>query len=271
MLALESIFPMRRRWDRAVDDVSKVPVDAVSIRLVSGAKNIDKLPSYTRLESLWGFDVDARALGAICDCAALESLYLDNIKTGDLSSLERLTGLRVLGLERCSKLTSLDDVGELESLQGLGITHFKNVHHLGPLARLKMLRALAVAGSIWTTMRVASFQPLQELQALEFLHLTNIKPDDQSLKPLARLTKLKTLEIANFYPAADFAWLARSLPTTECQWFRPYVEMSNLQCKKCGATSMVMPTGKGTALTCKDCDGPRLEKKIREWNAASAS
>ena len=34
-------------------------------------------------------------------------------------------------------------------------------------------------------MRVATFQPLEEHHALEFLHLTNIKPDDGSLKPLA--------------------------------------------------------------------------------------
>jgi hypothetical protein len=271
MLALESIFPMYCQWDQAVDDVANVPVDAVSIRLVSGAKNLKTLPSYTKLKSLWCFDVGADALDAICSCASIESLYIENIKTVDLRALKRLTHLTVLGLERCSKLTSIADLGELESLAGLGITHFKNVHDLGPLARLKELRALAVAGSIWTTMRVKSFQPLAELRALEYLHLTNIKPDDGSLKPLAQLTSLKKLELANFYKTSEFAWLARRLQSTECQWFRPYVEVSVLPCKKCGAASMAMLTGKGTTMACVACDRPKLEKQIREWTIASAA
>jgi hypothetical protein len=270
MLPLESIFPMRREWDRAVDDVALVPANAVSVRLVSGAKHLARLPSYTKLKSLWCFDIGADALDAICRCAALESLYIDNVKTGDVSPLKRLADLKVLGLERCSKLTSLADLAELESLQGLGITHFKNVRDLGPLARLKGLRALAVTGSIWTTMRVASLQPLEELRVLEFLHLTNIKPDDGSLKPLARLTSLKKLELANFYPTSEFAWLARRLPSTECQWFRPYVEVSSLTCKKCGAASMAMLTGKGT-MACMACDQLKLEKHMREWTVASGA
>ena len=269
MRALESIFPMSRSWDRAVDDVADVPADAASIRLVSGAKNVARLPSYTKLKSLWCFDIGADALETICNCAALESLYIDNIKTGDVSALRRLTDIRVLGLERGSKLTSLADLTELKSLQGLGLTHFKNVHDLGPLGRMTGLLALAVAGSVWTTMRVASLQPLQALDALEFLHLTNIKPDDGSLKPLGTLTSLKKLEIANFYPTSEFAWLARKLPSTECQWFRPYVEVSSLTCGKCGAASMVLLTGKGATTACTACGGARVEKQIREWTAAS--
>ena len=269
MLTLESIFPMRCRWEQAVDDVTNVPVDAASIRLVSGAKNLMRLPSYTKLKSLWCFDIGADALDAICNCAALESLYIDNITTGDLSALKRLAHLTVLGLERCSKLTSIADLSELESLEGLGITHFKNVHDLGDLARLKTLRALAVAGSIWTTMRVKTLKPLAELQALEYLHLTNIKPDDGSLKPLAQLARLKKLELANFYKTSEFAWLARRLQSTECQWFRPYVEVSILTCKNCGAASMAMLTGKGTTMACLACNRLKLEKQIREWTIAS--
>lgn len=265
----ESIFPARCEWDRAIDDVSKAPIDAGRIRLVSKAKNIDKLPAFPKLKSLWCFDIAAHQLEAVCNCAALESLYIDNLKTGDISALRQLTDLTVLGLERCSKLTSLAGLAELKSLQGLGITHFKNVHDLAPLGRMTGLRALAVAGSIWTTMRVASLQPLEELHALEFLHLTNIKPDDGSLKPLGRLTSLKKLEIANFYPTSEFAWLARRLQSTECQWFRPYIEVSNLTCKKCGAASMAMLTGIGTTMACMVCDKPRVEKHIREWTIAS--
>jgi Leucine-rich repeat (LRR) protein len=267
---IDSIFPANRHWDGAVDDVSEAPADAVSIRLKSGTKNIERLPSFTQLTALWCFDIGAAALDAICACRSLTALYVENIKTADLSALSRLTHLNVLGLERCSKVTSLTDLEQLGSLQQLGITHFKNVRNLEPLARLSQLRALAVGGSMWTAMDVASFQPLRELQDLEYLHLTNIKSRDGSLEPLARLPRLRKLEIANFYSVSEFARLARRLPLTECQWFKPYVEVGAIPCKKCGASSMVMPSGKGATMICRQCDSRRLEKHIREWDAATA-
>jgi len=271
MIAVESIFPARCVWDRALDDVSKAPADASRIRLVSKAKNIDKLPSFGKLKSLWCFDIGAHELDAICRCASLESLYIDNVKTGDLSGFRRLRELKVLGLERCSKVNSLADLADLRSLEGLAITHFKNVHDLMPLSRMTNLRALAVAGSMWTTMRVESLKPLEELTNLEFLHLTNIKPEDGTLKSLGSLAKLKKLDIANFYPTSEFAWLARQLNSTECDWFKPSIEIRSFPCKKCGAMTMVMLTGKGATPICMTCDKPKLEKHLREWNAESKS
>jgi hypothetical protein len=270
VIALESIFPARCQWDRALDDVSKAAPGVVRLRLTAGAKNIEKIPSYRNLKALWCFDIGAPALDAICQSSPLESLYIENIKAGDLSALRKLTALTVLGLERSSKVTSLADVAAIDSLEGLAVTHFKNVHDLAPLARLKKLRSLAVAGSMWTAMRVTTFQPLAELRGLEYLHLTNIKPDDGSLEPLERLQSLKKLEIANFYPLAAFARLARKLPSTECQWFRPYVDIRNVECKKCGAASMAILTGKGGAMVCKYCGHGKIERHIRDWTAATA-
>ena len=110
MIALESIFPARCEWDRALDDASTAPADAVRIRLVSKAKNIDKLATFPRLKSLWCFDISAPQLETICSCASLESLYIDNVRTDDLSGFRRLRKLKVLGLERCSKVSSLADL-----------------------------------------------------------------------------------------------------------------------------------------------------------------
>jgi len=270
MIAVESIFPARCEWDRALDDVSKAAADAVRIRLVSKAKHIDKLPTFPRLKSLWCFDIAAPQLESICRCVSIESLYIDNVKTEDLTGFTRLPELKVLGLERCSKVNSLVDLADLQSLEGLAITHFKNVHDLAPLSRLTNLRSLAVAGSMWTTMRVESLKPLERLTNLEFLHLTNIKASDRSLRPLGGLTKLKKLDIAGFYPTSEFAWLSRRLPSTECSWFKPYVEFEFSRCKNCDGPK-VMLTGKGTTTICVTCDKSRLEKHLREWNAESKS
>lgn len=244
----------------------KAPLDTSSIRLISGAHNFEKLSSYKRLKALWCFDINESKLDSICACSALVSLYIENIKTDNFVCLKKLTNLRILSIETCPKATSLEAFAELHSLTGLAITHFKNVHDLGPLANLRSLRTLAVAGSMWTRMQVDSFKPLEELKNLEFMHLTNIKAADEILSSLAALQKLMQLDIANFYPMSEFAWLSQRLSSTECTWFKPYVEMKHMECNKCRKTTMVVLTGKRKPTICGLCDKQVLEKHIREWN-----
>jgi hypothetical protein len=263
---LYSIFPLRREWPPAVDDVAKAPPDTRSIRLISGARGFDKLPSYRNLKALWCFNINENRLRSICGCTSLESLYIENIKTENLCCLRELTNLRLLGLESCSRATSLEVVSKLRSLSGLAITHFKNVHDLGPLAELSSLRTLAVAGSMWTRMRVNSFKPLEGLRNLELLHLTNIKAEDESLRPFGGLRNLKHLDLANFYPMSEFAWLSQRLRRTECTWFQPYIEMKHIECNKCKKETKVLLTGKRKPTLCSQCDKKALEKHVRDWN-----
>lgn len=269
MDALHSIFPARRTWPSAIADVAAAPQDVTEIRLVAGARNFDRLRTYTKLEALWCFDINGNALEAICACTSLKSLYIENLKTDDLRSLRNLRRLEILGIETGSKVRSFVELSELRSLWGLALTHFKNVHDLTPLSDLGALRALAVAGSMWTRMRVASWWPLERLKQLEYLHLTNIKADDESLKPLGQLAMLRQLDIANFYPMKEFAWLAQRLKLTECTWFNPYVAVKHSACKKCGEHSMLMLTGKRKPMLCLRCDGKRIDKHLVEWNQAS--
>jgi hypothetical protein len=192
--------------------------------------------------------------------------FTERLRIDNFGCLKKLTNLRVLGLESCSKITSLELFSEFQSLSGLAITHFKNIHDLRPLAELISLRALAVAGSMWTRMQVYSFGPLEGLKNLELLHLTNIKAEDESLRPLGSLRSLKRLDIANFYSMNEFAWLSQKLKATECTWLRPYSEMKHTECRKCGRATMVMLTGKRKPTLCSQCDKKALDKHLYEWN-----
>jgi hypothetical protein len=267
----QEIFPARRIWPQAIHDVSEISAEATEVRLVSRAKNLRKLSTLTRLKALWCFDINHEALDSICNCVSLESLFIENLKTGDVACLKSLRNLSTLSLDSCSKITSLEFLVRLPALRGLAIINFKNVHDLTPVAAMTSLRFLAIAGSMWTRMKVASFDPLSHLPGLEFLHLTNIKADDSSLEPLATLSHLKLLDIANFYPMNEFARLSRKLSTTECTWFHPFLAVQkSMVCKKCRMHTMVMLTGRRNRILCTDCDGERLERHIKEWNYASA-
>ena len=267
MDARQEIFPARRTWPPAIDNLNGVSGDTTEVRLVSGAKNLQMLNSFARLKALWCFDINDEALDSICNCASLESLFIENLKTGNVGRLGRLRKLSTLSLECCSKISSLEFLVRLPALSGLAITNFKNIHDLSPLTAMTSLRFLAVAGSTWTRMKVESLAPLGHLENLEFLHLPNIKAYDESLKPLATLQKLKILDIANFYPMMEFAELATTLRATECTWLQPFLAMQKIMsCKKCKKHTMVMLTGKRKPNLCTVCDAAALEQHVKDWD-----
>ena len=266
----QELFAARRAWPAAVDDVRVVSTEATELRLVAGAKNLRRLNTLTRLKALWCFDINDAALESICNCPSLESLFIENLKTGNVDRLNGLAKLSTLSLDTCSKITSLEFLTKLSALRGLAIIHFKNVYDLDPLAEIPSLRFLAVAGGMWNRMKVASFAPIGRLRNLEFLHLTNIKAEDESLEPLAALGHLKLLDIANFYPMSEFAQLSGRLRATECNLFHPFMAMEKgMSCKTCRRHAMVMLTGKRKGILCTDCDAAMLDRHIREWNQAT--
>jgi len=132
------------------------------------------------------------------------------------------------------------------------------------------LQQLAIAGSIWTRMKIESLKRLSSLRNLKYIHLTNLKAEDESLKPLAELNQLEKLEIATFYPMEEVAWLSGRLKKTECSWFRPYMELP-FDCPKCEKNMMVMLTGKGNPNLCKECDAKRLAKHVAEFEEVASA
>jgi hypothetical protein len=238
--------------------------------LKARASGVRDLPLLHDLKSLWCFNVGESELEAIGRCTSLESLYIDGLRADSIRALLGLGRLRILSLENCSKIASIPDLEPLQNLRGLSLSNFSKVHDLGPLGRLHRLVALAVSGSMWKTMTVASFSPLKALTELRWLHLTNIKVADESLEPLQGMLKLKRLEIANFYSTREFARLAVALASTECTWFKPIVDINFAQCGQCGGRK-VMLTGKGASSLCPNCKSARINAHIAEWKNASCS
>ncbi|HUG72977.1 MAG TPA: hypothetical protein VMK82_06095 [Steroidobacteraceae bacterium] len=267
-MELNAIFPAKCTWPEAIDDLPHASRDATNIRLVAKAKGIRELPLLRDLKALWCSDIDAAALEFVGECATLESLYIENLRADNIRALLKLKHLRILSIETCSRIDSIPDLESLHELRGLALTHFSKVQDLRPLGGLRRLASLAVAGSMWKRMNVSSFSPLRELRDLAFLHLTNIKAADESLEPLRGLSNLRQLDIANFYPTREFAKLARSLASTECTWFKPFVVLEFAKCAECGSRK-VMPTGKGASSICPKCKKSKFEAHIAEWNEAS--
>jgi len=258
------ILPARLDWPDAVSDIDSIRGDVRKLRCITGVRGLERLNKFTQLQSLWCFGIKQEWLSYICGCTSLENLFIDTLKSDNIGCIRGLRSLKVLSIDSCSMIDSLSEMSDLRGLEGLAIINFRNVHEVNPLSRLINLQQLAVAGSMWTRMKIESLQPLSSLRNLIYLHLTNLKAEDESLRPLAELSQLEKLEIANFYPMEEFAWLSGRLKNTKCTWFRPYVELP-FDCSKCGKDTIVMLTGKGKRNLCKECDANRLQNHVAEF------
>jgi len=266
---MKRIFPLGLNWSTAADTLDDVPVDTTSLRLTASTRNFRRLHDFTQLKSLFCFNINPRALEHIGDCPSLENLFIEGLKSESIVPLRKLKSLKVLSIETCATIDSLVEFSRLHGLEGLSMGHFRNVHVLDPLAELVNLEQLAVAGSMWTRMKVESLRPLASLRRLKYLHLTNLKSVEESLRPIAEMIDLELLEIANFYPTEQFAWLSGRLKNTECIWFKPYAQLP-FDCKRCQQRTMVMLSGKGKPKLCTSCDAERLERHIAVFNEIAA-
>jgi hypothetical protein len=252
------VFPARAGFPPGVRDVADVRSDVTSIRLTAKAQNLARLQECHRLERLWCFDVNAKSAPIIGSLTALRRLYVDEMRLETLSWLNRLERLEVLSLEGCTRITSLDELAPFRAVSALALTHFPKVRSLEPLRGFGSLEALVVAGGMWSRMTVDTLEPLSKLNGLRFLHLSNLKAHDESLGPLADLTRLETLELPNFYSIEQVARLSARLPNTACAWFAPYRSVRHGQCPRCKQATMVMLTGKGASTLCGSCDADRV-------------
>jgi hypothetical protein len=210
-------------WDllpRPVCSVGEIGADAIEVCFRRERHSQRGLHRHAAIRTLWASGVDDAFLDEIVRMPALETLSLGTVTAADLRPLAALPRLRRLVVKDAPRIEDLEWTRGLQ-VESLGLENFKRVTLLDPLAQLTGLRGLAVEGSMWTAMRVASLQPLAGLQALEGLFLTNLRVADRSLRPLHALPELRELQCARWYAEGEFAALAAARPDLRCCWFDP--------------------------------------------------
>jgi hypothetical protein len=209
-------------WDLlppVVGRPEEVEPGATDVRLRRTLSSHRGIADLTDVSRLWAYGVDQDFLDEICGMHALDSLYLERVTASDLSGLVGLVRLRHLSVIDATKIESLEWIPVHDGLESLALENLARVRDLGPLARVSALRSLAVEGSIWTPMRVATLHPLSGLTSLESVFLTNLRVADGSLEPLHALPRLQVLQCARFFAREEFRRLEESRPGLRCQWF----------------------------------------------------
>jgi hypothetical protein len=164
--------------------------------------------------------------------------------------------------------SSISRLASLRNLRTLYLEDMKRID-LETLPPLPKLLGLQIGGGMWSTLKVASLAPLRRMPALRHLTLSNVKPADGSLRPLADLGDLRELQLPNFFEIQEFARLSVALPGAKSNASTPFFaafdrtaeESSPFHCDKCGGGKHMM-TGRPANMLCQKCDGDKIARRV---------
>ncbi|MGV3617152.1 MAG: hypothetical protein ACO1SV_17635 [Fimbriimonas sp.] len=151
-----------------------------------------------------------------------EYLYLYEFKGEDLTALGEISGLRHLKIQWAPKFTSLESIRALHHLETLFLTDTPKLRDLEPVAGLERLRAFEYSGGFVRGVVAETLEPLTRLPRLEELRMVHLKVERDGLRPLARCSTLRDLELSNQFDMEDYALLSVALPGTACDAFTPW-------------------------------------------------
>jgi len=244
---------------RDVADIQNNIVKEVAID--HNTKNMQLLSSLYDVDTVWIYWVNQKEFDYIINSINPRHLYVYGVQIADLSSLERLTDVETICLQWNTKASALWDVSKNTHLRKLGIEDFKRLEDIHILSTCTLLEELTLAGSVVSnTLKVDTLRPLSGLVSLKALNLHNIRVKDESLAPLQCLQALRELHISNQFPTEEYAKLSVHLPKTTCDLFQPYTKLlQHIDGKD------VMVTGKRKPFLNSVADVSRLEKYANQF------
>ncbi|MDG1807500.1 MAG: hypothetical protein P8J91_10305 [Pirellulaceae bacterium] len=179
-------------------------------KIIAGWAEI--LPSLASVEMLWvAPKVSQRLFDAIGVMPNLVGLHIEHSSIKTIVS-NSFSNLRFLHLGSSPGLLDLEGLAQCTSLEWLETENLKRITDFSLLSRLTSLVGLGINGGMWTTQRIDSLAPLEALQQLRFLSITNARVTDQSLRSLHNLEHLQTLQRALWWPDSEIRDLLEANP-----------------------------------------------------------
>ena len=198
--------------------LAEVPLTATDIVVAKNAEDIDRLPAFRCLTSLWINGVSEAAVNVVASLTSLRHLVIWNLRAADLRLVSGLRNLERLAIVHSAKVRSLSGLEALTSLRELitfGSCNFASLEEIGCLSALD---TLCLEGGFSKPLRVTSLSPLAGLTQLRRLRLASIRVEDKSLRPLHGLAALRDVFVAKMFPAAELRALAKALPEVQGEY-----------------------------------------------------
>ena len=139
--------------------------------------------------------------------------FWKNGRIVDLTPLESLPQLRLVGFYVNQRTTRLWDLRRTPRLIGLQFENFTRLHALDDLAGASALQELDFGNALWNTAVFDSLSPLAALGSLKRLSFNARRIVDERIQPLASLPQLESLSFPpNLFTTTQVAWLRAHLP-----------------------------------------------------------
>jgi hypothetical protein len=211
---------------KPVEDLAAVEETSTRLSIFGRTRNLRRLEDMPALEALWIDEVNERQLQEILPRIDLLYLHVHGMRVADLRPMEGLSRLQGLEIHRNARVADLSFLEGLTHLRLLALVGCSKVRELGPVSALTDLEILDLAGGMWGTLSLPTLEPIRQLRKLRGLSLKSIRVADESLEPLAGLTRLEQLELSNQFPTEEFARLSAAFPHLACPQLAPYVEIT---------------------------------------------
>ncbi len=260
-----------------VNDLSGLPPDATFLRTADTPTSLGRLEAATHLVAAWASSPSPALLEVIARLPRLRAVYVQNLRRVDIRPLARCVSVEHLLVTWAPNQADIGFLADMPSLRTLSLNDLKRLN-LETLPSLPNLTALNLSGGIWSTLKIPSLAPLDRLPNLRYLTLSNVRPADRRLMPLAKLQHLRTLELPNFFEIEEFARLAAALPETKGRALTPFFTEARVTsrgepvfgCKECGGPKVMM-TGRPAVVLCSSCDSTKIAKRVARWELAYAA
>lgn len=262
-------FELTRAKTSVSENLSEASLNSEYIACFGKSKSLTELDKFSDLKFLWLSGVNEKQAQLLPTLEPVETLVIHDLRTATLSLLKCFPNLKTLMIWGNTKATKLTELASLQKLEVLGLEHFPKVRAIDEISLLKGLKMLCLTGSVDTALKIDTLDPLEKLQELELLYITNLKVSDESLGFVKRLRSLKELQVSNQFPTSEYAALVSARPDVECTHFAPYI-LGSLECSKCGA-GQAMVIGKRKPFVCPECNPAKLQKYKREFEALIAN
>lgn len=218
-----TVRKMRSGFDLPpAENLLNIPRDVQSMHVTKETLNLELLPKFKELKSLAAHNVNDDCFEKICVAKQVSYISINSVKLKNLDSFSNLSNLEGLEITSNTKVSSLAWLTSLRSLQVFALADCPITIDLAPIGSCEELRFIWLSSSHSKPMRIASLDPLRNLEKLETLIIKNARVGDKKLSGLHSLKKLVKVELPDFFSGKEFLALAAALPDAQGYWLDQY-------------------------------------------------
>jgi hypothetical protein len=215
--------------------------------------------------------LDLRSIGdkawsAITSRCKASEVRLYYLKIKSLEGIEKLRSTSILKIEYANKITDIKPVLKMDWLETLylyDLPKLRDIEGIEALQNLTELRLSGNRGSMDPPLRLQSIKPIAKLSKLRVLEVTNMQLENDDISFIASsFPNLRSLTISWRFDRSQLAHIAAKLNAQLDEPLRASIEFAH--CTKCKG-SLTLFIGRRMPTVCKVCNKDKFEKLTAQF------